>query len=403
MNTVTFKNKEGHDLHGKMEFPVSRLPHNFAIFAHCFTCNKNFHAVRNICNALTTKGFGVLRFDFTGLGESEGDFVDTNFSGNVEDLLSAAEFLKKNYQAPTLIIGHSLGGAAAYFAASQLQEVKAVATIGAPSDISHVRHLLKEKLEEIKTEGSATVNIGGRPFSIKKHFLEDLENKELQHLLPELNKAILIFHSPQDTVVGIVNAEELYRAAKHPKSFVSLDGGDHMISKKEDSVYVGEMIGTWAGRYLDVPEEEELQTKHEVAAFLGPEGFTTNIRTGHHAFIADEPIKVGGKDLGPTPYELISAGLAACTSMTIQMYAKNKGWNIEKVETHINYNKDYATDCLHCDDQEAKIDTFRREIVVKGELTPKQLDRILVIADKCPVHKTLHTPTQIISTLKEQK
>ncbi|MFN4764254.1 alpha/beta fold hydrolase [Gillisia sp. Q332] len=400
---VKFKNQEGFELHGKLELPIDQVPHNFVIFAHCFTCNKNFFAVKNICDALTDKGFGVLRFDFTGLGESEGEFSDSNFSGNVEDLLSAAEFLKANYKSPTLLIGHSLGGAAVYFAAQHLPKVKAIATLGAPSSINHVRHLIKENLEEINKKGKAVVNIGGRSFSIKKQFIEDLEKKDLTKVLPELEKSILILHSPQDNIVAIENAEELYIAAKHPKSFVSLDGADHLLSDKKDSQYAGNIIGSWAIRYLEIPVLKALESNHEVAANLGNSGFTTRIKAGNHHLVADEPVEAGGNDFGPDPYQLLAAGLAACTSMTIQMYARRKKWDLETVETHINHSKSYAVDCEDCENSSAKIDTFEREIVLTGALDEKQKKRILQIADKCPVHKTLHEKVQIITTLKKAK
>lgn len=396
---VSFKNKNGYLLRGKLELPANQEPHNYALFAHCFTCNKNYFAVKNICNALTQQGYGVLRFDFTGLGDSEGDFEDSNFSGNIEDLLQAAEFLKIKYKAPSLLIGHSLGGAAVLFAAKELKSVQAVATIAAPSAANHLTHLLKNNLEEINSEGSAEVNIGGRPFKIKKHFLEDIENHQLKNVLPELDKPLLILHSPQDTIVEIKNAEEIYMAAKHPKSFISLDGADHLLTETRDSVYAGNMIGTWASRYIDIAETIEIDTKFEVVAKLGEEGYTTQLQAGNHGFVADEPIKVGGKNLGPSPYGYVSAGLAACTSMTIQMYARRKKWKIDSVETHINYAKDYATDCENCEDELAKIDTFSREIIVKGDLDKEQLDKIIIIADKCPVHKTLTTRTQVITTL----
>ena len=398
---VTFKNKEGFELHGKLELPIDQAPHNFVIFAHCFTCNKNFFAVKNICDALTDKGFGVLRFDFTGLGESEGEFSDSNFSGNVEDLLSAEEFLKTNYKSPTLLIGHSLGGAAVYFAAQHLPKVKAIATLGAPSSITHVRHLIKDNIEEINKNGKALVNIGGRSFSIKKQFIEDLEKKELTKILPELEKSILILHSPQDNIVTIKNSEELYIAAKHPKSFVTLDGADHLLSDKKDSQYAGNIIGSWAIRYLEIPELKDLASNHEVVANLGKSGFTTRIKAGNHHLVADEPLSAGGNDFGPDPYQLISAGLAACTSMTIQMYARRKKWNLETVETHINHSKSHIEDCENCESESAKIDTFKREIVLTGDLDEKQKKRILQIADKCPVHKTLHAKVQIITTLKK--
>lgn len=399
---ITFKNKDGLDLKGSIELPDNRVPHNFVLFAHCFTCNKNFFAVKNISNSLVSHGFGVLRFDFTGLGESEGDFEDSNFSGNVEDLISAASYLEENYKAPSLLIGHSLGGAAVLFAAKLLSSVTAIATIGAPSHIGHIKHLLKDDLNKIQEKGMSAVNIGGRNFNIKKQFLDDLENKDLKELIPHLNKSLLILHSPQDTIVGIKNAEEIYLAAKHPKSFISLDGADHLLSNKIDSSYAGNIIGSWAHRYLDIPEQVEIKAGLDVVAHLGPEGFTTQIKAGKHNLIADEPEHFGGNDFGPNPYEYVSAGLAACTSMTLQMYAKRKGWVLDFVETQVNYGKDYAIDCENCETDEAKIDTFKRKLTIKGDLDGEQRKKLLEIANKCPVHKTLHTKTQIITSLVDQ-
>ncbi len=397
---VAFKNPDGQNLSGRLELPADQQPHHFALFAHCFTCNKNLGAVRNISRALTSQGFGVLRFDFTGLGESEGDFEDTNFSGNVEDLVAAATFLKDKYQAPSLIIGHSLGGAAAIFAAEQIDSIQAVATVGAPSNPGHVQHLLHDGIDDILTKGVSNVNIGGRTFTIKKQFIDDLNTKSLPDVVKELRKPILVLHSPQDTTVGIKNAEEIYVAAHHPKSFISLDGADHLMSAKKDSLYVGQVIAGWSSRYILFPENEQLRTKHNVVASLdGDEGFTTKMKVGNHYMLADEPERVGGKDLGPTPYELVAAGLSACTAMTIQMYAKRKGWPIDNVEVHTSYGKDYAQDCEDCDENSAKIDTFTREIKLVSQLDEKQIQRVLQIADKCPVHKTLHNDTQVITTL----
>ncbi|WP_034921924.1 bifunctional alpha/beta hydrolase/OsmC family protein [Gillisia sp. CAL575] len=400
---ITFKNKEGLDLKGSLELPDNRTPHNFVLFAHCFTCNKNFLAVKNISRALTAKGFGVLRFDFTGLGESEGDFADSNFSGNVEDLVCASGYLETNYKAPSLLIGHSLGGAAVLFASTLLDSITAVATIGAPSHIGHVKNLLKNDVEDINKNGIAEVNIGGRNFNIKKQFLDDLENNDLPDIISNLNKSLLILHSPQDSIVGIKNAEEIYVAARHPKSFISLDGADHLLSNRVDSNYAGEVIGTWANRYIDIPIETELKTDLDVIAHLGPEGFTTQIKAGRHNFIADEPEKVGGNDFGPNPYEYVSAGLAACTSMTLQMYAKRKGWVIDSVDTQVNYGKEHALDCEKCEEGGTKIDTFKRELIIKGDLDDKQRQRLLEIANKCPVHKTLHSETQIITSLRDNE
>ena len=359
---INFVNKEGQTLSGRLELPTNQHPHNFAVFAHCFTCTKNLSAVKNISRALTSKGFGVLRFDFTGLGDSDGDFSDTNFSGNVDDLIAASDYLSSQYEPPTLLVGHSLGGAAVIFAASQLDSVKAVATIGAPSNPKHVKHLFKSNLEEINSSGVAKVNLSGRDFTIKKQFLDDLENQPLPDVAKNLRKALLVMHSPQDTTVGIENAEDIYKAAHHPKSFVSLDGADHLLMDKKDSIYVGEVISGWVKRYITISENDTLQSKHQVVASLNTEdGFTTQMKLGKHYLTADEPTSYGGNDFGPSPYELVSAGLSACTAMTIQMYVKRKGWDLKNVEVHTNYGKDHAIDCEHCDEDSAKIDTFKRE------------------------------------------
>ncbi|HLW32805.1 MAG TPA: alpha/beta fold hydrolase [Aequorivita sp.] len=395
---VSFKNKDKEQLAGRLELPLDQKPHNFVIFAHCFTCTKNLTAIRNVSRALTSSGFGVLRFDFTGLGESEGDFENTNFSGNVDDLIVAAEFLKENYAAPTLLIGHSLGGAAALFAAARLPYIKAVAVINSPSHPSHVMHLLKDSETEINKHGKARVNLGGVDFTIKKQFLDDLENKPLQDVVRDFRKALLILHSPQDTVVGIKNAEEIFIAARHPKSFVSLDGIDHLLSKKEDSQYVGKVIAGWASHYVSISPQEEVTTKSRVAGSLdGDDKFTTHLKLGNHRLLADEPINFGGNDFGPTPYDLVSAGLAACTAMTLQMYARRKKWEVKNVSVHINHSKEHAVDCEHCDEKSSKIDTFTREIYLEGDLSDEQQKRLLEIADRCPVHRTLEAQSQIIT------
>jgi len=397
---VTFLNRENQELKGRLELPLNQKPHNFAIFAHCFTCNKNLSAVKNINRALTANGFGVLRFDFTGLGESDGDFENTNFSGNVEDLVNAANFLTENFTAPTVIIGHSLGGAAAIFAAAKINSIKAVATIGTPSNPKHVQNLLRSNIDEIKANGKAVVDLGGREFTIKKQFLDDLEAQSLPEIAKNLDKALLIIHSPQDTTVEIKNAEEIYMAAKHPKSFVSIDGADHLLLKKEDSLYVGNLIANWTKRYINIPTTENLKTVHQVIASLNAaDGFSTQMKVGNHYMMADEPTSFGGNDYGPSPYELVSAGLSACTAMTIQMYAKRKNWHVENVEVHTSYDKIHADDCNNCESTSSKIDTFLREIKLTGNLDSKQLERILKIADKCPVHKTFHNTINVVTKI----
>lgn len=398
---ITFPNDENQQLTGYLELPTNQKPHNFAIFAHCFTCNKNFHAPKNVSRSLASQGFGVLRFDFTGLGESEGEFADSNFSGNVSDLIAAAKFLESEYQAPSLLVGHSLGGAATLFAAGNLDSIKAVATINAPSNLEHIKEHFESSLDELNTRGVASVNIGGRPFKLKKQFIEDLGTKNSQQKFSEFRKALLILHAPQDKIVSINHAEEIYKAAKHPKSFVVLDGADHLLSNPDHSIYAGEVIATWSKKYLENEKSAKLQTDHEVMANLGEEGFTTQIKAGRHYLIADEPESVGGNNFGPNPYELLSAGLAACTSMTIQIYARRKKWVVENVETHVSYAKKYMEDCENCEKEGSKIDSFHREIVLKGDLDEKQVKRLLEIADKCPVHRTLNAKAIISTQLKK--
>ena len=401
LQKIIFKNKNGQTLSGRLELPANQHPHSYAIFAHCFTCNKNLTAIKNIGRTLSTNGFGVLRIDFTGLGESEGEFSDANFSGNVDDLIAASDYLTANYQAPALLIGHSLGGAAALFAASQIDSIQAVATIAAPSDPEHVKHLLRSSIEEIEQNGKALVNIGGRDFTIKKQFLDDLEQRTLWATLKNLRKPLLIMHSPQDRIVGIKNAEEIYKAARHPKSFIALDGADHLLMHQNDSNYVGEIISSWAKRYLRTASPSQLpKTEHQVVASLDFEdGFTTQMKVGNHYLIADEPTTSGGNDFGPSPHELVSAGLSACTAMTLQMYAKHKNWRIENVEVHTSHSKTVTSSNEENESFSASSDTFQRKIKITGDFDKKQLNRLLQIAEKCPVHKTLRNSSEIISEL----
>ncbi len=392
MKTIRIKipNEEHKFLSARLELPVDKKPHNFAIFAHCFTCNKDLHPVRNISRALTSNGFGVLRFDFTGLGESEGDFSETNFSSNISDLLIVAEYLKLNYKAPSVIIGHSLGGAAAIVGGSQIDSVKSIATIGAPSSVPHVKHLIEDSVDEINAKGYAKVFIGGRPFTMRKQFIDDLEKNDVKSILKSMNKALLIIHSPQDTIVEIDNAAQLYHAAVHPKSFVSIDGADHLISRKEDSLYVGEVISSWTKRYIEIPQIAEVDSDFPVTGYLGSEErFTMSIKAGNHIITADEPVDVGGNDFGPTPYELLSASLASCTAMTLRHYAEHKGWDLQEVYVHIERNKNHINDCKDCENPNAKIDHFVKTIELIGDLTDEQKERMLQIAEKCPVNKTL--------------
>lgn len=399
-NKVNFNNHNDEELSGILDLPVDKKVHTYAIFAHCFTCNKNLKAIKNISSGLTSNGFGVLRFDFTGLGQSKGEFEDTNFSHNVDDLMAAHNFLNKNHKTPKLIIGHSLGGTAALFAAHQADSIRAVVTIGSPFQPEHVSKLIESKEEQIKKEGKAEVNLGGRNFTIKKDFYEDIRKNKIDDFIGDLKKPFLIFHSPQDKIVGVKNAEMLYKHAHHPKSFVSLDGADHLLSNSNDSSYIGEVIASWAKRYLEIDGKRiDLKSDHGVIASLNSQDdFTTDMALGSHKMLADEPENFGGKNLGPNPYEFLSAALASCTAMTIQMYAKRKKWPLKNVEVHINHKKDHCEDCENLD-KKSKIDILQRQLTLEGDLDEKQRKRLLEIADKCPVHKTLHSDIEVKTSL----
>ncbi len=400
---VEFTNSQGELLSAILETPVDRIIKNYAIFAHCFTCSKNLTAVRNISRTLTNKGIAVLSFDFTGLGDSEGEFAETNFSSNISDLQSAYDYLAANHAPPELLVGHSLGGTAVLAAAPGLSGIKAVATIGSPADPPHVKHLFTEGLDQIENTGYATVSIGGRPFTIKKQFISDLEENSLEKVLPSLNKSLLIFHSPQDSIVSIENATKIYTASKHPKSFISLDGADHLLSNREDSTYVAEVLAGWASRYITLNEQpEQTASGNQVSVTTGPEGYTTEVITGRHSFVADEPKSVGGKDLGPTPYDYLLTSLGACTSMTLRMYADRKQWDLQEVTVHLDHNKIHAQDCADCETKEGKIDVLSRELEIKGDLSEEQVNRLMEIADRCPVHRTLHSEIQVETSLREK-
>jgi len=397
---VKFTNNDGFELSARLELPVDQHAHSYAIFAHCFTCNKNLTAVKNIARALTQHGFGVLRFDFTGLGESEGDFSSTDFSSNIRDLETAANYLAKHMEAPKLLVGHSLGGAAVIFAGKSIPSIEAIATIGAPSSPEHVSHLFKNDIAEIKEQGKAIVTIGGREFSISNEFIEDISEKNMQEKVKDLRMPLLLMHSPQDTVVGIANAADIYSHAMHPKSFISLDGADHLLSDKRDSLYAGNVIAEWASRYIDVEEKNELQTVQQVVVSIGKDGYTSDILAGGHALTADEPESMGGNNFGPSPYDLLLSSLGACTVMTLRMYADRKKWNLNQVIVHLSHEKDYAKDCEDCENSSGKIDLISRIIELEGELTDTEKNRLLEIADKCPIHKTLHSQVRVNTTLK---
>jgi putative redox protein len=402
---VTFENHEGQALSGLLALPETP-PQAYALFAHCFTCSKNLKAATNIARALADSGIAVLRFDFTGLGQSEGDFADTNFSSNVTDLLAAVRFLAENYAAPEILVGHSLGGTAVLQAAADVPSAVAVATIGSPSDPEHVRHLFAGAEEALRDEGIAEVNLGGRPFTMKRQFLDDLERHELPATIKSLRKALLIMHAPLDDVVEIDNASELFARALHPKSFISLDKADHLLTREEDSLYAGHVLAAWASRYLDstraAAQPDKLDTgDYETAARTHTGGFRTEVIAGGHALVADEPASVGGTGEGPSPYDLLSAALAACTSMTLKMYASHKKLDLDSATVRVRHGKVHAKDCEDCESAEGRIDQFERELSLAGALTDEQRKRMLEIADRCPVHRTLHSEVKVRTALAD--
>ena len=399
---VSFENRDGHLLAALLDRPVDDDPIAYALFAHCFTCSKDSKGVSRISRALARQGIGVLRFDFTGLGASEGAFEDTTFSSNVSDLVDAARFMERELAAPALLIGHSLGGAAVLKAAAGIPSVRAVSTIGAPSSPSHLLRHLKPKIEEIEANGVAEVELGGRPFRIRRQLLDDIAATGLRESISELGKALLIFHSPVDSVVSIDNATEIFVAARHPKSFVSLDTADHLVTDAADAQYVGAVISAWALKYLD-QTQEELKTREpgddHVIARTGDAGYRTEIVANGHALVADEPISVGGTNTGPSPYELLSAALGACTTMTLRMYADRKGWALEGIEAQVHHAKVHCTDCGDPENRKSRIDQFDRRLVLEGPLDSDQRQRLLEIADRCPVHRTLHSDVRVVTEL----
>ncbi len=389
MNTTELNIPAGdNELHAKLHIPVSGKIRHLAIFAHCFTCTKNLGIARHISKTLTEKGIAVLRFDFAGLGKSDGEFSDTNFTHNIKDIKFVYDYLAQKYKKPELLIGHSLGGAAVLAATADLPDVKAIVTIGSPSTPSHVKHMFEHQIEQIKEKGVAEVNVGGRPFQLKKQFLEDIENRDLTNIIHNLKKPLLILHSPQDTIVEIENAAEIYQAAFHPKSFISLDGADHILSNKEDAIYAADVIASWAQRYVPF---EELQTEvtleeKEILIHLNlNDGFTSSIFSNEHSLIADEPKSAGGKDMGFAPYDLLNASLGACTVMTLKLYAERKEWDLKEVFVRISNEKKEEI----VNGKRVKKDYFKKKLKFVGNLSEEQKAKLLDISSRCPVHRTI--------------
>lgn len=407
---VEFAGSQGTPLAGRLDLPDTQ-PRAFALFAHCFTCSKDVFAASRIAQALTGFGIAVLRFDFTGLGDSDGDFANTNFSSNVTDLDNAADYLRTHHQAPTILIGHSLGGAAVLAAAERIPETRAVATIAAPSDTEHLLHLLGESRREIEETGEAEVYLAARPFRIRRQFLDDIASQPQAARIHRLDAALLVMHSPSDTTVEIDNARRILDAARHPKSFVALDGADHLLTRPADARFAASILAAWSTRYLDdepasaaapaASSDSPAMASEEGVVIVSDTGrapYGQRITAGRHVLSADEPAPVG-HDTGPSPYDLLLAGLGACTSMTLRMYASRKKWPLEGVTVSLRHSRIHAKDCADCETQSGRLDHVERVIDVTGDLDAEQRRRLLYIADRCPVHRTLQSEVDVHTTL----
>ncbi len=395
---IEFPGSAGSNLAARLDLPVE--PRAFALFAHCFTCGKDAFAAPRIADALTARGIAVLRFDFTGIGGSEGDFANTNFSSNIQDLIAAADYLRKNHAAPSLLIGHSLGGAALLAAAPHVPEATGVVTIGAPASAAHVTHNFAADLAEINEKGTAKVTLSGRSFTITKQFLDDVAEQNVLAGLAKLKKALLVCHAPRDEYVGIDNATQIFTTARHPKSFLSLDTADHLLRKREDAIYLAEVIAAWASRYLPAAEKSATLPPGTVEVRetrTGP--LAQRVLAGRHVLMAGEPVEAGGDDAGPGPYDYLLAALGACTSMTMRLYADRKGLAAERFSVRLSHRRVHAQDCADCETKQGNIGEITRDITIEGDIPEAARTRLMEIADRCPVHETLTHEIKIRSRL----
>jgi uncharacterized OsmC-like protein/fermentation-respiration switch protein FrsA (DUF1100 family) len=404
---VTFGGSLGHELAARLDLPPAGV-RAYALFAHCFTCTKDLIAARRIAAKLASLGIAVLRFDFTGLGSSEGEFANTNFASNVEDLVLAADQLRTRYRAPAILIGHSLGGAAVLAAAHRIPEATAVVTIGAPSDVAHILHQFKAHLADIERDGFANVTLASRTFTISRQFVEDAKGHAIGQHIADLRKALLVMHAPRDQIVGIEHATAIFTAAKHPKSFVSLDSADHLLSDSSDAAYAAEVIAAWASRYVPPIEEKIAADEHDgvVVRETGAGKFQNEISAGRHRMLADEPTSVGGLDSGPGPYDYLAAALGACTSMTLRIYADHKKLALGRLTVSVRHGKLPAEHCKDCGDaaegRTGKIDRFERLISVEGGVDAVMASKLIEIADKCPVHRTLEARSAVVTRVSDR-
>jgi uncharacterized OsmC-like protein/alpha/beta superfamily hydrolase len=404
---MTFPGSLGHELAARLDLPLGAVRAH-ALFAHCFTCTKDVVAARHIAVKLVSLGIAALRFDFTGLGSSEGEFQNTNFSSNVDDLVAAADHLRNHYQAPSILIGHSLGGAAVLAAAHRIPEAKAVVTIGAPSDVAHVLHHFQAHLSDIERDGVANVTLAGRTFPISRGLVEDAKGQAIGQHVANLRKALLVMHAPRDQIVGIEHAATIFTAAKHPKSFVSLDSADHLLSDRRDAAYAAEVLVVWASRYVTQDGEEPREDRHDgvMVAETGAGKFQNVITAGRHRLVADEPASVGGLDSGPSPYDYLAAALGACTSMTLRVYAEHKRLALGRLTVSVRHGKLPAEHCQDCGEaaegRTGKIDRFERVISVEGGIDDAMADKVIEIAGKCPVHRSLDGRSAIVTKVARE-
>jgi uncharacterized OsmC-like protein/pimeloyl-ACP methyl ester carboxylesterase len=402
---ATFPGADGQQLAARLDLPSGTV-RGYALFAHCFTCTKDILAAKRIAQGLARHGIGVLRFDFTGLGHSEGEFANTNFSSNVADLKAAADFLRQSFAAPDLLIGHSLGGAAVLAVAAEIPEVRGVVTIGAPSDVGHVLAQFGSHVDRINQDGEASVTLAGRDFTIRREFIEDASRQRLEDKIAKLGRALLVMHSPIDQTVGVESAGTIFGAAKHPKSFVSLDKADHLLSREEDARYVADIVAAWAGRLIATEMGADATHDAVIVSETGLGKFQNTVIAGRHQLLADEPVSVGGLDSGPTPYDFLSAALGACTGMTLRMYASHKKLALGRVSVEVRHGKVAVDHCEDCGDAVegvgGKIDRFERIISVEGEVDDALRDKLVEIAGKCPVHRTLEHASAVVTRVDEQ-
>ena len=385
----SFENASGLQLAAIVDLPILPIKY-FALYAHCFSCGKDILVAARIARSLAAKGIAVMRFDFTGIGSSEGSFEESNFTNNCLDIVAATEYMRQHYQAPRLLIGHSLGGTAMLNAAEHIPEAAAIVSIAAPASPDHVLSHFESEVDKLEKQEKVDIELANKTLTISRDFVADLKQHSLLEKISQLRKALLIFHSPIDNIVSINEASKIFVAAKHPKSFISLDKADHLITEKKDIEYIAEAINAWALRYIDadIAEVPKIDSG-EVLVGEGNNNFLREVASDDHAWFSDEPIAVGGDNLGPDPYEQLLSSLGTCTSMTLRMYVNHKGWQVDDIQVELKHSRQHIQDCEQPDKKLCKIELIEKLITITGQLDEKQLKRLTEVADRCPVHKTL--------------